>query len=77
MSTNCLESPLVQRFVNEICFVKVADPLTYAYDDTVSHSDKDLKSIYGILTQQSKVAIYWFRLKQMLANNDKFNPIKI
>ncbi len=37
-----------------ICLLN-ADLLNYADDITVSHTDKDLKSIYEILTQQSEV----------------------
>ncbi len=54
-----------------ISFIKVADLLNYADDNTVSHTDKDLKSIYEILTQPSEVAIEWFTIHQTLANPDK------
>ncbi len=65
-------------FFNDIYFfVEVADLLNYADDNIVSYTDKDLKSIYEILTQQSEVAIEWFTINQMLANPDKFQAIII
>ncbi len=51
--------------------------MNYADDNTVSHNNKDLKSIYDILTQQSEVAIEWFTINQILANLDKFQAMII
>ncbi len=69
---------LFNVFFNDIYFfVEVADLLNYANDSMISHTDKDLKSIYEIHTQQSDVAIEWFTINQMLANPDKFQAMII
>ncbi len=51
--------------------------MNYADDNNISHTDKDLKSIYEILTQQSEVAIECFIINQMPAKPDKFQAIII
>ncbi len=69
---------LFNIFFNDIYFfVDVADLLNYADDNTVSHTDKDLKSIYEILSQQSEVKIELFTINQMLASPDQFQAMII
>ncbi len=58
-----LEPQLLNIFFNDIYFfVEVTDDLNYAGDNTVSHTDEDLKSIYEILTQQSEITKDWLTI---------------
>ena len=57
--------------------IKKAELIHYADDNTVITVQPTQKLVVKLLQAESRVAIAWFTLNQMLANPDKFQAIFI
>ena len=57
--------------------IKKAELINYADDNTVTTVQPTQKLVVNLLQAESRVAIAWFTLNQMLANPEKFQAIFI
>ena len=69
---------LFNIFINDIFhFIKNCKLYNYADDNTVSHTDTDLKRLIDELVEDSTRLIQWFADNQMKANPGKFQAIAV
>ena len=64
---------LFNIFINDIFhFIKNCKLYNYAYDNTVLHTDKNLKRLIDEIVEDSTRLIRWFADNQIKANPGKF-----
>ena len=65
-------------FINDMFYsIKKAELINYADDNTVTPIQPTQKLVVDLLQAESRVAIAWFTLNQMLVNPEKFQAIFI
>ena len=66
------------NFINDMFYsIKKAELINYADDNTVTTVKPTQKLVVDLLQAESRVAIAWSTLNQMLANPEKFQAIFI
>ena len=60
-----------------VLFIKKANLVIFADDNTIYAASKDITSLQEILKSESVEAINWFETNHMFANPDKFQAIVV
>ena len=67
---------LFNIFINDIfLFINEVELANFADDNTIYTSKKDVKKVLKVLEKESKSAIDWFKMNDMIVNLDKFQAM--
>ena len=67
---------LFNLFINDLfLFINELELADFADDNTIYTARKSVKELIEILKKESKSAIDWFKINDMMVNPDKFQTI--
>ena len=67
---------LFNIFINDLfLFLKDVDLANFADDNTIYTANKSIEKLLEVLERESKSAIDWFKINDMIVNPDKFQAM--